>query len=187
MLPEPIAHVGQDIRALRKGRRLTLAELASRIDRSTGWLSHVERGQLEPGISDLRQIARTFDMPLSMLFRNADAPEHERGFVVRAANRTRLGTEAEGLTEELLSPALSGPFEMIRSIFEPGAESAIQPPRPTTEAAYVVSGRLDIWIGREMFSLGPGDSFQFARTGHRWRNPGTEPAILIWIVAPPVY
>ena len=175
MQPAPIAHVGQDIRSLRKGRGLTLAALAARIDRSTGWLSHVERGQLEPGIADLRLIAGAFDMPLSRLFRNTDAPERERGRVVRAAHRTRLGSEAEGLTEELLSPGLSGPFEMIRSIFEPGAESGIVSARPTTEAAYLVSGRLDLWIGAEKFALGPGDSFQFSGSAYRWANPGASP------------
>ena len=35
--------LGADIRALRKARGLTLAELAQTLGRSVGWLSQVER------------------------------------------------------------------------------------------------------------------------------------------------
>jgi len=35
--------IGADLRALRKGRGLTLTELALRLGRSVGWLSQVER------------------------------------------------------------------------------------------------------------------------------------------------
>ena len=63
-----------------------------------------------------------------------DAPEDERGVVVRAKSRAVLGTREAGLTEELLSPDISGDFEMIRSVFEPGAASGPVEVRPTQEA-----------------------------------------------------
>ena len=44
-----------------------------------------------------------------------------------------------------------------------------------------------LWIGEKHFHLKPGDSFRFKGERHRWRNPGTEPAIAIWVIAPPVY
>ena len=130
MQAEAIAHVGFDIRALRKGRGMTLAALSEAINRSTGWLSHVERGQLEPGISDLKLIARVFEIPVSLLFRNADAPEREQGIIVRAANRTRLGNEEDGLLEEFLSPGLSGPFEMTRATDDRGRIPRLGQVRP---------------------------------------------------------
>ena len=50
--------LGADIRALRKARGLTLAELAQTLGRSVGWLSQVERDMSEPGVNDLRDLAR---------------------------------------------------------------------------------------------------------------------------------
>ncbi len=44
-----------------------------------------------------------------------------------------------------------------------------------------------MWIGERRFDLKPGDSFRFKGERHRWRNPGLEPAIAIWVIAPPVY
>lgn len=179
--------VGADLRALRKSRGLTLSELALRVGRSVGWLSQVERGLSEPAISDLRKLAQAFDVSISFFFANDGAPEDERGHVVRADGRRTLGDPAEGLTEELLSPDLGGAFEMLRSVFAPGAELAGAQARDTEEAGYVVSGVLDLWIGERLFHLTPGDSFRFKGEPYRWRNPGTEEAVVIWTIAPPVY
>jgi transcriptional regulator with XRE-family HTH domain len=179
--------VGADVRTLRKSRGLTIADLADAIGRSVGWLSQVERGQSEPSIRDLRVIARHFGIPIGFFFRNADAPAGERGLVVRAANRVTLGTRESGLTEELLSPDLSGDFEMFRSEFAPGASSGEMTARASEDGGYVVSGMLDLTIGERTYRLGPGDSFQFTASQYRWRNPGDVPAVVIWIVAPPVY
>ena len=59
--------------------------------------------------------------------------------------------------------------------------------RETEDAGYVVSGRLDIEIGGVWHSLGEGDSFRFGNKTYRWRNPGSVPAVVIWVVSPPVY
>jgi transcriptional regulator with XRE-family HTH domain len=179
--------VGRDVRAIRKARGLTLATLAARVGRSTGWLSEVERDLAEPAIADLRRLAEALDQPLSLFFGAAAGAEEERGHVVRAGARRVLGGAEAGLTEELLSPDLSGSFEIVRSVFAPGAELAEPFERRTEEAGYLVSGRLDLWIAGRLYSLAPGDSFRLAGEPCRWRNPGAEPAVAIWVIAPPVY
>jgi len=179
--------VGADLRALRKARGLTLTELSLWVGRSVGWLSQIERDKTQPSIEDLRRLADALEQPLSLFFGPANVPEEERDYVVRWNSRRALGTATEGLTEQLLSPDLSGSFEIVRSVFEPGAERAEFQTRPTEEAAYLIAGNLDIWIGERFFQLHPGDSFRFAGEPHRWRNPGPDPAVAIWVIAPPVY
>jgi transcriptional regulator with XRE-family HTH domain len=179
--------VGADLRALRKARGLTLSELALKVGRSVGWLSQVERDLAEPTIPDLRRLADALDQPLSLFFGPNNAPEDERGYVVRWNSRRALGSVEQGLVEQLLSPDLSGSFEILRSVFEPGAELRDFNQRPTEEAGYLIAGELEMWIGERHFRLKPGDSFRFSGERHRWRNPGTEPAIAIWVIAPPVY
>jgi len=179
--------VGADIRALRKARGWTLSALADRVGRSVGWLSQVERNLAEPAISDLRALAAALGQPLSFFFGPAAGPAEEHAHIVRWNSRRALGNAAEGLTEQLLSPDLGGAFEIVRSVFDPGAELAEAQRRPTEEAGYLIAGRLDLWIGPQLFELHPGDSFRFAHEPYRWRNPGPEPAIAIWVIAPPVY
>ncbi len=179
--------VGGDLRALRKARGLTLSELALKVGRSVGWLSQIERDLTEPAIGDLRRLAEALDQPMSLFFGAPEGAPEERGYIVRADNRRSLGSADDGLTEQLLSPDLGGSFEIVRSVFAPGAELAEPANRPTEEAGYIVSGALDLTIGTRTFHLTPGDSFRFKGETYRWRNPGSEPCVVIWVIAPPVY
>ncbi len=179
--------LAQDIRALRKARGLTLGEAALKLGRSIGWLSQVERGISIPSIEDMRLFAGLFGVPLGLFFTHEVPDEAERGIVVRAGRRRSLGTAESGLVEELLSPDLGGSFELLRSVFAPGAALQTVSQRQTEEAGYVVSGSFDLEVDGVWHRLGEGDSFRFKAKPFRWRNPGTEPAVVIWAVSPPVY
>lgn len=185
--PDSLHSVGNDIRALRKARSITLVEFAARINRSVGFVSQIERGISEPSISDLRNIARLFDVPLSFFFGENPGNLSESRHIVRADNRRRLGNPEEGLVEELLSPDLGGSFEIIRSEFAPGAAILEHQSRDTEEAGYLVSGVLELELDGTWHTLKEGDSFRFAGEPYRWRNKSNQPAIVIWVISPPVY
>jgi transcriptional regulator with XRE-family HTH domain len=179
--------LGADLRALRKARGLTLATLAARLGRSVGWLSQVERDLSEPSISDLRQVAEVLGVPMSLLFGHASAPVGEQGYVVRAGARRPMGSGEEGLIEELLSPDLTDDFEVIHSTFLPHSTMQRPAQRPTQEVGYIVSGRLDLKIGNQRFTVGPGDSFRCRGEPYCWSNPYDTACVAIWVIAPPVY
>lgn len=186
-LPDQPQTLGADLRALRKTRGLTLAELAERLGRSVGWLSQVERGMSDPSISDLREMAQMLGVSLSMLFRHTAAPAEEAGYIVRKAARRPIGSRIEGLVEELLSPDLTDDFEMVHSTFAPGSRNSGFVMRPTQEVGYLISGRLDIEIENTTHVIEPGDSFRIRGERFRWSNPYKDPAVAIWVIAPPVY
>lgn len=179
--------IGDDIRALRKQKNLTLADLAEALGRSIGWLSQIERNQTDPSIQDLQKIAKKFEIPISFFFRNSQAPTEELGTIVRKQNRTALGSRDSGLVEELLSPDIAGDFEMLRSIFAAGAKSGDKPARRVQEGGFIISGQLEIWIGGHHHTLREGDSFQFQNKTCSWHNSGNEPAVVIWVISPPIY
>lgn len=179
--------IGDDIRALRKQKNLTLTDLAEALGRSIGWLSQIERNQTDPSIQDLQKIAKKFEVPISFFFRNSQAPAEELGTIVRKQNRIALGSRESGLVEELLSPDIAGDFEMLRSIFAPRAKSGDKPARPVQEGGFIVSGQLELWIGGRHHTLHEGDSFQFQNKTCSWHNPGDEPAVVIWVISPPIY
>jgi len=182
--PSPL---GRDLRGLRKARGITLKALALKIGRSVGFISQIERGLSEPSITDLRRIAAALDVPVSWFFLLDEADTPETKYIVRAGARRSLGTKEGGIIEELLSPDLGGSFEMFRSVIEPGARLDEPVFRATEEAGYIVSGALELWIDGEAFSLKAGDSFCFEHKPYHWANSGQEPAIIIWVVSPPVY
>ncbi|SNX71099.1 XRE family transcriptional regulator [Cereibacter ovatus] len=180
--------IGDDIRALRKARGMTLAQVAAALGRSVGWLSQVERGQSVPSVQDLGRIAELFDLNISFFFRSAARHPQEQGRIVRAADRSRIGSPGSGLTEDLLSPGLAGSFEMIRSVFAPRSKSrGLRSGVEKEDGGVVIAGRLILRIGTLTAELGPGDSFQFRGEDYAWENPGDEPAEVLWVVSPPVY
>lgn len=181
------ATLGADLRALRRARGLTLQDLGARIDRSVGWLSQVERDLSTPSIADLRRIAAALGVASSLFFGKPPAPPEEEGFIVRRGARRPIGSGAEGLVEELLSPDLTDAFEMVHSTFAPGSRSDGTVARPTQEVGYVLAGKLDLTIAGRRFTIGAGDSFRIRGEPFEWANPHDKPAVAIWVIAPPVY
>ena len=106
---------------------------------------------------------------------------------MRKDARRPIGNRANGLSEELLSPDLTDDFEVVHSTFAPGAERANETLRPTQEVGYVVSGQLELTIGGDTYDLTPGDSFRVREESFRWANRTSEPCVVIWVIAPPVY
>ncbi len=179
--------LGVDLRALRKSRGITLIDLSEKIGRSVGWLSQVERDISSPTINELRQLAKEFQVPISLFFGSSESKANEVGRIVRKSARRKIGGGDIGLVEELLSPDLTDDFEVLRSVFNPNAKLENFVVRPTQEVGYVVSGNLNLWIENEMFELEPGDSFRIRGEQFKWANPNNENAIVIWVIAPPIY
>ena len=179
--------VGRTLRALRKSKRITLSDLAPRVGRSVGFLSQVERGLSDPSIHDLQKLARALSVPTSWFFAHDAADPSDRGYVVRAKTRRRLGRSEDGLVEELLSPDLGGNFEVMLSVFEENAQSPGVIHRGIEEAGYIIEGRFNITIGGKPFKLDAGNSFRFTNEGLTWCNPGPGITRVLWVFSPPVY
>lgn len=185
---DPDAAIGGEIRDLRKARGLTLVEVAKAAGISVGYLSQIERNQSRLPIGALKRIADALGVHMNWFFRAGSAgPDDERDVIVRAANRRKLSFTGLGITEELLSPNLSGPLELLISTIAPGADSEDYH-HEGAEAGLVMSGRLDLWVSGRKFTLREGDSFSFASTEvHRCCNPGKRPTKVLWVITPPHY
>ena len=184
------ADIGRQIRDLRKAKRMTIAEVAAGINRSVGYVSQIERGLSAVSITVLQQIATALDVQVSWFFQgNAVAPREEREIVVRQGNRRRLHFGGSGITEELLSPNLSGQIEMIMTRFEPGGHTGDDGrERRGEEAGFVLSGTLDIVTDTATHRLEAGDSFALREPGrHRCHNPGSSDTVVLWVHSPPSY
>lgn len=182
--------LGHQIRDLRRSKGVTIPQLALRIDRSTGWLSQIERGISEVTISALHQIAAALEVQVSWFFANGKAPAPEElGLVLRRRNRRKLDFHGSGVHEEILSPNLSGQLLLVESTFAPGASTGDRDrERRGEEAGLVISGTLQLRVDGKTFKLEAGDSFAFTRQGpHRCHNPGKVPAVVLWVITPPSY
>ena len=180
--------IGEQIRELRRVKRLTLNQLAESVGVSVGYLSQIERNRSKLPIGTLRKICDVLGVHMSWFFPTGDrGPSAERNFVVRAKNRRRMSFTGLGINEELLSPNLSGPLELLMSTIEPGADSG-EYSHDGSEAGVVVAGIMDLWVDGQYFRLETGDSFSFSSTvPHRCHNPGDTQTKVVWVITPPHY
>jgi transcriptional regulator with XRE-family HTH domain len=182
------AHIGARIRELRKAHGRTLASVAAEVGISVSYLSQIERNVSRLPIGVLKRIADALGVHMNWFFRAGnEGPENERDIVVRAANRRNLTFTGLGITEELLSPNLSGPLELLISTIHPGADSEFYA-HDGAEAGLVMHGTLQLWVGERHFELTTGDSFAFDSTDeHRCANRGSTPVKVLWVITPPHY
>lgn len=180
--------VGAEIRALRKAAGRTLKDVAAKADISVGYLSEIERDITQVPIAVLRRLCGVFDVSIGWLLGvSRTGPDHERNVIVREADRTRLTFPGLGISEELLSPDLTGPLEMLISSLEPGADSDFYS-HDGYEAGLVMEGMLELWVDGTKHELHKGDSFSFPSTQqHRCINPTKKITKVLWIVTPPHY
>ena len=182
--------IGQQIRALRRAKGISTADLATQIGRSAGYINNVERDRTDVSVTALSNISEALGVHISWFFQTTNLPDpEEAGLVVRAHNRRQLMLTRAGITEELLSPSLEGKSQMIISTFRPGAVTGSKPIRTDAEmAGMVVAGELLLSIDEEQFHLHVGDSFFVPKgASHKSENPGSADSVTLWVVTPPVY
>ena len=185
---DPEQEIGQQLRQLRKAKGLTLQDVASRAGFSVSYLSQIERNVSRLPIGVLKKLADVLGVHINWFFQSGGrGPADERDVIVRAANRRNLSFTGLGITEELLSPNLAGPLELLISTIHPDADSEYYA-HDGSEAGVVISGTLELWVGDSHFQLSEGDSFAFpSTTRHRCANRGSDPAKVLWVITPPHY
>ena len=116
---DPGQAIGEQLRELRLVKNLTLREVAEKAGISVGYLSQLERNHSRLPIGVLKRISDALGVHMNWFFQqNTEGDAAERDVVVRSGNRRRMSFTGLGIQEELLSPNLSGPLELLISTIE---------------------------------------------------------------------
>jgi transcriptional regulator with XRE-family HTH domain len=169
--------VGPRLRALRKQRRTTLAQLSEATGISVSTLSRLESGQRRPTLELLLPLARAHQVQLDEL---VDAPPtgdpriHTRPIV-------RHGGTFIPLTRR------PGGVQAFKWIVPEGwgRDAHDQQVHEGYDWVYVLSGRLRLLLGEQDMVLEPGEVAEFdTRIPHSFSNPGPGPAELLSLFGP---
>jgi len=178
-----LERVGQQLRTMRKARRLSIRTLAKLSGLSVNTLSLLENGKSSPSISTLYQLAQSLDVPITAFFEN----EHPKRRVVyqRAGERQQL-IFSQGQMEKLNEGIYLKGSEPFITRLEVGANSGKEPVVfPGREFIYCLEGRITYTIEGEAYSLAPGDSLIFdAYTPHSWRNTASTSSCALLVLCP---
>lgn len=176
-------NLGKRLRAARKERGLTLAQLGQQVGLSVSYLSQVERGATMPSLPKLTAIARTLSVDVRDFFEEEGAPP----CVVRSSQGKTLRGAANLLVELLSADPLGKSILPYRVTCQPGASCERPSTYPGEECGFVLKGELTVIVGEETIRLKTGDSIHYQRhQPHSWRNEGNEECSVIWVASPPI-
>lgn len=180
--------IGAKLRNLRQRLNRTLQDVARMTGISVGHLSQLERDLASPSVKTLHDISRALGVNISWFFQPIDVDGRVEQYVVRAAARRHISF-ADGIDDYQLNSAAVRNIGLLYSTFGPGATSGDTAySHDGEEAGVVAEGELELWIEGASTRLRAGDSFSFpSQRAHRYRNPGTVRAVVIWAMTPPSY
>ncbi len=166
-LDTALAMVGPHLRALRKTRRTTLADLSSATGISVSTLSRLESGDRRPTLELLLPLAKAHGVSLDEL---VDAP-------TTGDPRVHLKpVHAHGLTLIPLTRRAGG-IQAYKLIVTARRGEPEQQSHEGYEWLYVLDGRLRILLGEHDFVLTAGEAAEFdTRTPH-WFGPADGEAV----------
>jgi len=199
--------VGPRLRAHREEQQLSLREVARRLSISPSALSQIETGKSRPSVSTLYAIVSELGISLDELFGGRQAPparapsrapkarartgdpdaraEADAGRVQRSATRHGIDLQS-GVRWERLTAQPDHDADFLYVVYDVGGSSSqndLFMRHAGREYGLVLTGALEVTVGFDTYTLGPGDSISFDSTiPHRLRNTGSEPATGIWFV-----
>ena len=157
--------IGREVRAFRKQKDITVAELASMTGLSIGMLSKIENGNTSPSLSTLQTLANSLSVPLTSFFRRFEEQ--------RMAVHTKAG---EGVELEREGTRAGHQYNLLGHIGANTSGVIVEPYLITLseqsdvfpmfqhggiETIYMLEGKVDYRHGDEVFSLVPGDTLFF--------------------------
>lgn len=187
---ELLTLLGAHLRAARKERGLTLAQVACAAGLTKGFLSQLERGESSASIASLLALCSVLDISIAKLLEDA-ADGGLPSPVVRRAERRPMYLGGEGIVDELISPPHERRFEVFETHIDPQGSPSEQPYAVEADFgfAYVLHGRLEFTTRGAVYLLQRGDSITYAPGDpHTFRNPSnSRRATVIFMKSPAVF
>jgi transcriptional regulator with XRE-family HTH domain len=164
--------IGSKIRAIRKRKKITIAQMCEETGLSKGFISNVENNNTSPSINTLQTIANFLNVPLPYLL--LEKKQHMR--VVRKSERT-YSTFHDLKIEHLTS---KGGLRMMSVEFPPGASMGEMHTHEGEECHIVMEGRILAEQGEDSMIIEEGDSFSWnASVPHFVKNIGDNKAVVL--------
>ncbi len=164
--------IGSKIRAIRKRKKITIAQMCEGTGLSKGFISNVENNNTSPSINTLQTISNFLEVPLPYLL--LEKKQHMR--VIKKTERTH--STFNNLKIEHLSS--KGGLKMMLVEFPPGASMGEANAHEGEECHLVLEGRVIAEQGEDSMIIEEGDSFSWnASVPHFVKNIGEGKAVLL--------
>lgn len=176
--PQPL---GKRLSRFRREKKLTLKHLANETGLSTKYISQVERGEVIPPVSVILQVSRALEIDSGVLLREEKAKADKKD-----ADDYEKRTEAYSY-QTLTPEARHKHLKAFKVFIDPMSDhKGVSYQHLGEEFHYVLKGKVEVMVGENKNTLGPGDSLHFnSSIVHKLRNISTERAELLVVLYTP--
>ncbi len=176
-------NIGLRIKNLRKKNGLTLSELASRCELTTGFLSQLENNISSPSIVTLEDIVEALGTTLKDFFNEEENTKivfKEDDFFEHETNDYHIKWVVPNAQKRKLEP--------IIITINPHCKSQIIQPHEGEEFGLVLKGNAKLIYGKFRKTISKGQTFYFeGDKTHYIENVSDEPVSILWVSTPPSF
>ncbi|MCY0096760.1 cupin domain-containing protein [Hoeflea ulvae] len=194
--PEPELNIGQRLKAVRLAQHLSQRELARKSGVTNGMISQIEGNSTSPSVSSLKRILDAIPMSMSEFFSNET--HNARQVFFRAGELRELNPNAiiarnsgdvNRLSLRQVGNNRNASIQMLYERYAPGSHTGAELyTHNGEEAGIVISGAIEVTVGDQTATLGPGDAYLFeSRTPHRFHNSGEDECVIVSACTPPSF
>jgi transcriptional regulator with XRE-family HTH domain len=179
--------IGGRLQAVRKGKNLSQRELAKRVGVTNSTISLIEQNKVSPSISSLKKVLDGIPISLADFF-TLDLAEGGDSPFYPAKDQPDVGNNE-------IHYFLVGQHRanrqmcLLREVMPPGSDTGeAMLSHDGEEGGVIVQGQVELTVGEQVRVLGPGEAYYFeSRQPHRFRNVGSDEAILVSANTPPTF
>ena len=161
--------IGRRIRNHRNRNGLTQQELADRTELTKGFISQLERGQVSASVVTLMDLIECLGTTPAEFFKD----EEEQVVFTEKEYFEKL--DEQGNSRQWIVPtAQRFQMEPLLVVIQPHSSLEEDKPHNGEEFGYLMSGRLNLWLGDKVYHIKSGESFYYqASQKHRIENSGS--------------
>ena len=176
--------IGKKIKDLRLQKGLTQQELADRTELTKGYISQLEHGTVGPSVITLLDLIECLGSNPSDFFKESQTEQvvfDEKGFFEKI-------DEGGSSIQWIVPTAQKNLMEPLLVDLKANQSLSADAPHEGEEFGYVISGRIRIHLGENVYIDKAGESIYFASDKtHYIENPFARSARFIWVSTPPSF
>jgi len=187
-----IKNVGEKITSIRNQKNITVAELAERCGFTPGMMFKIEENEAIPSLGHLIKVARALGVRLGTFLDDMDQigpvitryGDEKKGISFSNKNSTsRLDLDFYAMASDKsgrhMEPFIVEINPAMSSDFAPSSHEG-------EEFIYVLTGKIEIFYGREVYTLSEGDSIYYdSVVDHHVKAANDTPAKILAVVYAP--
>ena len=181
--------IGKKLRILRKNRKMTLKELSEKSGVQIATLSRIEHDIMTGTLDSHMSICKALGISLSEFYREIEEEQKTVAVSKRSEEHQSFVHQKKSTTEILTSKIMGRKMMPLLMRIQSGGESHKEENKVGTEKfIYILDGKIEARIGKEIYSLSKGDSIYFdASLAHVFKNISKGGASVLCILTPPAF